>query len=84
MRAQQKINANVNRAVYANLFQFGTSEFIVDRGMIKNNLILIDLPSNIPASTYYLAFSEIISLPEGYSMLSGNATITEPTVVGGG
>ena len=79
-----EINANVNRAVYANLFQFGTSEFIVDRGMIKNNLILTDLPSNIPASTYYLAFSEIISLPEGYSMLSGNATITEPTVVGGG
>lgn len=79
-----EVNGSSNIATYASLFQSGTSEFIVDRGMVKNNLILNELPNNIPTGAYYLAYKEVITLPEGYSLTAGNGSITQSTIIGGG
>lgn len=59
-----------NSIVYNNAFQDGKIQYLVEKGTVKNNLILNSLPASLVGQTGSLGFSEEIVLPTGWSIVS--------------
>jgi hypothetical protein len=55
-------------ASYQNVFSIADVEFIVDRGAVKNNVILNSIPANLPTNAEFLSYSETIQVPEGWTI----------------
>ena len=73
-----------NKVVYDNLYSNGYSEFIVDRGLMKNNIVITQPFDNLPTNTAYVAFSENISIPNGWDLFASNEIITGSALVASG
>ena len=65
-----EITSSATKAIYPNLFTNASAEYEVNNGYIKNNIVLNSMPSNLPSGTDYLAYSEVITIPEGFTLVS--------------
>ncbi|MDC1221450.1 T9SS type A sorting domain-containing protein [Salibacteraceae bacterium] len=78
-----EIEVNDNKASYP-LFSIAQSEYIVGNGELKNNLILEELPSNIPAGAEYITFTETLRMPQGWKLVGEGEEITSKKIIGSG
>ncbi len=81
---QTTLQVNDNIATYAGIYNNAYSEFLVDRGILKNNLVLEVELSNIPTAAEYVAFSEEFSIPEGWQLTSNDEEISETQLISNG
>lgn len=70
----------LRNTVSYNAFDIGIYEFEMHPGRVKNNLVLEALPLNLPAEISFLALTETITLPRGWSLAAAGKHIRENTL----
>lgn len=70
---------HLNKVVYKGAFTTGNHEFEVKRGALKNNLVLMNLPANLPPDAAFLGLCETIQIPPSWSLKVKDVHLAEAT-----
>ena len=73
-----------DNVIIYDVFENASSEYIIGNGELKNNIILEELPQNIPSQTEYLTFTETLNLPIGWKLIGEGEELNSKSIIGTG
>ncbi|MEM6270199.1 MAG: HYR domain-containing protein, partial [Bacteroidota bacterium] len=72
------------KVIYPNFFSVVDNEYVVGNNRVKNNYVINSLPVMVAGKRGYLAISEYVELPAGWTLGKGNQSISKREGVRGG
>lgn len=85
----QEVNATAaaeysgNTLTYKHFFDQADNSFSIGPDQVKNNLVLTAFPGGFPQEAAFLAYTEGIRLPDGWTLHCNNAPVAGETITGG-